>query len=133
MAIGMEYISDILLGIGALAAAVYCVILSKKLNRLSGLDQELGTAIAVLSKQVDDLSNVLKDAQVSAETTRDELTEITLRAENVVARIEGAMEHIEEESFDVVAEMPVPADHEETTGLESGAPSLFLRSSRAVR
>lgn len=132
----MEYISDILLGLGALAAAFYCVVLSRKLNRLSGLDQELGTAIAVLSKQVDDLTNVLKEAQSSAETARNELIVITERAERVAQELndDAVMQY---EAVDKAGFATDPIDTPEDAvpsegGLTDGAPSMFLRHSRAA-
>ena len=63
MTFGLDIIADVLLGVGALAAAFYCVALSRKLSRLTGLDQELGTAIAILSQQVDEMTQVLQTAQ----------------------------------------------------------------------
>jgi outer membrane murein-binding lipoprotein Lpp len=139
MVVGMEYISDILLGAGALAAAFYCVILSRKLNRLSGLDQELGTAIAMLSQQVDEMTSVLKSAQTAADGARGELAQMTERAETVAAQLKDVTHTTAPPAVAVepaptpppveVAQPPVAAD---SGGLQDGAPSLFVRHSAAA-
>ncbi len=118
MAVFMAYISDILLGAGALAAAFYCVVLSRKLNKFSGLDQELGGAIALLSQQVDEMTEVLKSAQEAADGARSELSQMTERAEVVAAQLQQA------------SNIPTPAPSaSDTGGLKDGAPSLFMRHS----
>jgi outer membrane murein-binding lipoprotein Lpp len=133
----MEFVSDILLGLGALAAAAYCVVLSKKLNRLSGLDQELGTAIALLSKQVDEMTKVLEAAQTAADGARTDLQEATERAEEVAAQLQEAsvppsptapppaLEHAVAQS----ANGEMPSAQPEEDGQKEGAPSLFMRHS----
>jgi len=131
----MEFISDILLGMGALAAAVYCVILSKKLNRLSGLDQELGTAIALLSRQVDEMTKVLESAQSAADGARTDLQHATERAEVVAAQLQEASEP--QPGPAPVAQMPPSATqaqvaesaagHPDEGGLGESSPSLFMR------
>lgn len=121
----LEFLSDILLGAGALAAAFYCVVLSRKLNRLTGLDQELGGAIALLSQQVDEMTGVLEAAQNSATGARDELTELTARAEDIAARLQSATEPAAPVAFS--AEMPTPAPVGDAGGLKDGSASLFVR------
>ena len=137
----MEYISDILLGLGALAAAAYCVVLSKKLNRLSGLDQELGTAIALLSKQVDEMTKVLGSAQSAADGARTDLQQATERAEEVAAQLQEAANPAQVP----VAASSLPGEPQPIGGtdlsvrepapgnvdgeLKEGAPSLFMRHS----
>ena len=123
----LDFISDILLGFGALAAAFYCVVLARKLNRLSGLDQELGSAIAVLSKQVDEMTAVLHEAQVSADDASSRLGELTERAEDAAARLqthpvvsEGASDHEEPN------QPPQPPVSD-----EDNVQSVFFRHSRA--
>ena len=51
----MELIADILLIAGALGAGLYCIVLSRRLNRFTDLEKGVGGAIAVLSAQVDDM------------------------------------------------------------------------------
>lgn len=104
----MDYFADIFLGAGALAAAFYCLILSRKLSKLSGLDQDLGTAIAVLSKQVDDMTRVLAEAKEAAGASSAQLSQMTERAEDVAGKLEimlGALEDL--------PEMPAQDQHQE--------------------
>lgn len=135
IAIGIDFLSDILLGAGALAAAFYCVVLSRKLNSLTGLDQELGTAIAVLSKQVDEMTTALEAAQTSATQSRDELGALTARAETVASKLAGSLEQSTLELVPVPPSEPAinpVAAAADTGGLADGAPSLFVRHSERV-
>lgn len=140
IASGIDIISDILLGAGALAAAFYCVVLSRKLNRLTGLDQELGTAIAVLSKQVDEMTTVLEAAQSSATQSREELGALTDRAETVAQHLNTVLEQPmptvlpvspPPDSEPSVVEEPTPPPPD-AGGLAGGAPSLFVRHADRV-
>lgn len=131
----MDYFADIFLGAGALAAAFYCLVLSRKLARLSGLDQDLGNAIAVLSKQVDDMTKVLGEAKEAAGQSSAQLDQMTTRAEDVAGKLEimlGALEdlpeapqpevHAQPEGPRIVAETPAPAENS----------SIFVRHSKRV-
>lgn len=84
----MTMIADILLGAGALGAAVYCLVLSRRLRQLTQLDSGMGGAIAVLSAQVDDMTRTLGHAQDAARDSASSLGSQTRRAEKAVERIE---------------------------------------------
>lgn len=84
----MELVSNIFLAAGAFGAAIYCFVLSRKLTALTSLEGGMGSAIAVLSKQVDDLSNSLKNAQLTAVNTVNDLTAQTQRAEQAATKLE---------------------------------------------
>ena len=84
----MEFIADILLLAGALGAAVYCFVLSRRLNRFNDLEKGVGGAVAVLSAQVDDLSKALESARASASDSSGSLAGLTERAEDVARRLE---------------------------------------------
>jgi hypothetical protein len=87
----MDFIANILLAGGALALAVYCFILQRKLTRFSQLENGMGGAIAVLSAQVDDLTRILGTAQQTASTSTQRLEDLTQRAETASARLEILM------------------------------------------
>ena len=55
----MALIADILMTAGALSAAFYCIVLSRRLTRFNDLEKGIGGAVAVLSAQVDDLKTML--------------------------------------------------------------------------
>ena len=84
----MYLISDIFLTAAALGAMVYCLILSRRLSQLNDLDKGMGGAIAVLSVQVDDMTNALAKAQNSAALSRSDLVVLTERSEAAAHRLE---------------------------------------------
>jgi len=84
----MELISDILLGGGAMAAALYCFVLSRRLKKFNQLESGMGGAIAVLSAQVDDMTKALTRAQATAAISADQLKALTERAERGAERLE---------------------------------------------
>ena len=84
----MTLISDILLSAGAFGAAIYCFVLSSRLKKFTTLENGMGSAIAVLSAQVDDMTKALDRARGAAITSAAGLEGLTGRAEQVAARIE---------------------------------------------
>lgn len=81
-------ISDLLLLAAALGAGGYCLILSKRLTRLSSIDKGLGGAIAVLSAQVDDMTKVLAEARGASEASAERLSSLMKKAEVLSADLE---------------------------------------------
>ena len=55
----IDLFADGLLLVACLGAAIYCAVLSRKINRLNQFETGLGGAIAVLSAQVDDVQKTL--------------------------------------------------------------------------
>lgn len=84
----MQFFADLLLATAASGAALYCLVLSRRLKALGALEGGMGNAIAVLSRQVDDLSRSLKAAQDTASRTAGTLDVQTERAEAAVRRLE---------------------------------------------
>lgn len=84
----MQLIADILLGAGALGAAFYCLVLSRRLKKFTRLENGMGGAIAVLSSQVDQMTKVLQTAQNAARNSADTLEAKTARGEKVAERLE---------------------------------------------
>jgi len=84
----MEIIADILLIAGALGAGLYCIILSKRLNKFTNLERGVGGAIAVLSSQVDDMTKALEEARGATASSAHSLNALTGRAEGVAQRLE---------------------------------------------
>ena len=84
----MGLIADILLVAAALGATFYCVVLSRRLNRFTDLENGVGGAIAALSAQVDDMTRTLKSAQGSATASASSLGQLTTRAEDAARRLE---------------------------------------------
>lgn len=84
----MELVADILLIAGALGAAFYCVVLSRRLSRFHDLEKGVGGAIALMSAQVDEMTRALKEAQGSATGSAAALEALTDRADGVAQRLE---------------------------------------------
>lgn len=84
----MTLIADIFLAAGALGAAIYCLVLSRRLARFSDLEKGMGGAIAVLSVQVDDMTKALAQAQGTAINAQSELDAVAGRAEAAAQRLE---------------------------------------------
>lgn len=84
----MSFIADILLGAGAVGAGIFCLVLSRRLAAFSTLEGGMGGAIALLSAQVDDLTQVLAAARQAADQSAQALEDRTRRAEESAARLE---------------------------------------------
>ncbi|MEM9756613.1 MAG: DUF6468 domain-containing protein [Pseudomonadota bacterium] len=84
----MGVLADFLLLAAALGAGGYCFALSRRLTRLTSMDKGLGSAIAVLSAQVDDLTKALEDARSNSEATVERLAALVVEAEALTGDIE---------------------------------------------
>lgn len=84
----MDLVADILLGAGALGAGLYCHILALRLKRFATLETGMGGAIAVLSAQVDDLTQALERSRAAAGGSTARLDALTLRAEEAANKLE---------------------------------------------
>lgn len=105
----MKMIADILLVAGAIGAGFYCYILARRLSRFNDLETGVGGAVAVLSAQVDDLTQILRAAQTMAGDSTVSLDHLTERAEAVARRLEllvAAMHDLPETAPDRKANSP---------------------------
>ncbi len=84
----MELVSDILLGAAAISAAVYCLVLGKRLKKFTNLEQGVGGAVALMNTQVQDLKYALDKAHTVAAESVSKLNETNERAESVSKRLE---------------------------------------------
>lgn len=84
----MDLISDFLLISGALGAAIYCIVLSRRLKKLNDLEQGVGGAVALMSNQVDGMSKSLTQAQAAAKGSTASLIELTNKAEQSAKHLE---------------------------------------------
>nr|WP_229738099.1 hypothetical protein [Sinisalibacter lacisalsi] len=87
----MQIAADVLLGAGALGAAVYCYVLARRLKRFNNLENGVGGAVAVLSAQVDDMTKTLDQARKAAAHSSQTLTALTERAELSARKLELMM------------------------------------------
>ena len=120
----MQMIADILLTAGAFGAAIYCYVLSNRLKKFTALESGMGSAIAVLSVQVDDMTRALEGARGAAHAQADGLRSQTARAEAVAAQLELLMASLHD--------LPKPAPQDDDTG-EAERKLRFVRRSREGR
>lgn len=83
--------ADILLILATMGAATFCLILSRRLSRLSRIDNGLGGAIAVLSAQVDDMSKALAETKSGSENSLARLEELNAEARRLLEELELTM------------------------------------------
>lgn len=106
----MELIADFLLIAGALGAGLYCIVLSRRLNRFTDLEKGVGGAIAVLSSQVDDMTKALETARSATTSSAKSLDALTGRAEGVAQRLELLVASMHDLPVD--SDKPTITDHE---------------------
>ena len=87
----MDMIADMLMTAATLGAAIYCIVLAKRLRRFTTLETGMGGAIAVLSAQVDDMTRALENARTVAGGSERKLEELTQRADALARRLELLM------------------------------------------
>jgi hypothetical protein len=115
-------IADILLIAGALGAAFYCMVLSRRLRRFADLESGVGGAVAVLSMQVDDMTKSIRKAETAAGESAARLDELTARSESAARRLElmiAAMHDLPVDTGQTVS----PPPGEEAAPSASSAPS----------
>lgn len=84
----MDFLADLLLASGAFGAAAYCLVLARRLRALTRLDSGMGSAIALLSAQVDELARALAATRAAAQAASGGLSAQTERAEGAARRLE---------------------------------------------
>lgn len=115
----MTLIADILLVAGALGAAFYCMILSRRLNRFNNLEKGVGGAVAILSVQVDDMTKTLEKARLAASDSTSSLESLTGKAEDVAKRLELLMASMHD--------LPSPSKTPAAPQNETDSNPIFLR------
>ena len=80
--------ADVMLIAATLGAGLFCLVLSRRLTRLSRIDNGLGGAIAVLSAQVDDMSKALAETKSGSEGSAARLQELNAEAQALLEELE---------------------------------------------
>lgn len=84
----VDLIADSLLVAACLGAAFYCMLLSRKINKLNQFETGLGGAIAVLSAQVDEVQKTLIATEKTASYAGEELKALLVEANEVSTRLD---------------------------------------------
>ncbi|WP_439138823.1 DUF6468 domain-containing protein [Roseicyclus sp.] len=87
----MSYLSitaDMLMIAASTGAAIYCLILSRRLSRLTSFDKGIGGAIAVLSAQVDEMKSALGEARSGSDDAGNHLQDLIRQARDISGELE---------------------------------------------
>lgn len=84
----LAHAADALLILASLGAAIFCLVLSRRLTRLSSIDTGLGGAIAVLSAQVDDMNSALVAMKTGSASAAERLEELNREARQLTEELE---------------------------------------------
>jgi hypothetical protein len=88
MPIILSYVTDLLLVTASLGAAAYCMVLSRRLSRLGSFDKGIGSAIAVLSAQVEEMKAALGEAKAGSDGAGRQLQDLVRQAQDISAELE---------------------------------------------
>ena len=106
MNILMSYGADFLVILASLGAMAYCMVLSRRLSRLTSFDKGLGGAIAVMSAQVDEMKAVLLEAKAGSDGAENQLNNLVHQARDISSELEmmiAACHDFAEEAISVQA------------------------------
>jgi len=84
----LNHAADILLMCASLGAAAYCMILSQRLKKLGSFDKGIGSAIAVMSAQVEEMKAALKEAKTGSDEAGRDLGDLVRQAREISAELE---------------------------------------------
>ncbi|MFW5654230.1 MAG: DUF6468 domain-containing protein [Pseudomonadota bacterium] len=116
MQIVLSYAADILLMTASLGAAAYCMILSRRLSRLGSFDKGIGSAIAVMSAQVEEMKAALGAAKAGSDGAGQHLGDLIRQAREISAELEmmiAACHDFAETAIDVQSRTGVDAEARE--------------------
>ena len=80
--------ADFLMVAATAGAGIYCLILSRRLSRLTSFDKGIGGAIAVLSAQVDEMKAALSEARTGTDAACQQLEEQVRQAREISGELE---------------------------------------------
>jgi hypothetical protein len=64
------------------------MVLSRRLKKLGSFDKGIGSAIAVLSAQVDEMKTVLREAKAGSDSASENLNDLVRQARDISAELE---------------------------------------------
>ncbi len=88
MLVYLSYLADLLMIAASAGAAAYCLILSRRLSRLTSFDKGIGGAIAVLSAQVDEMKAALGEAKAGTDGAGLHLQDLVRQARDISGELE---------------------------------------------
>ena len=88
MLVYLSLAADLLMVAASLGAAVYCLVLSRRLSRLTSFDKGIGGAIAVMSQQVDEMRAALAEARTGTDGAGQHLQTLVSQAREISGELE---------------------------------------------
>jgi hypothetical protein len=104
----MDVIMDGLLIAATLFAGAYCWVLSRRVRALKSLDGGLGAAIVTLTRQIELARGTLDEARSGARETRQDLAQLTARADAASAQLRLLLAAVERRPIPTETEPPAP-------------------------
>lgn len=120
----MDVMMDGLLLAASLFAALYCWVLSRRVRALQSLDAGLGGAIVTLTRQIELARVTLEEAKSGARETRQDLAELTARADAAAAQLRLLLAAVERAPAPTPARAPVPVEPPAARRQEPAGPRL---------
>lgn len=121
----LSYGADILVIIASLGAMIYCMVLSRRLSRLTSFDKGLGSAIAVMSSQVDEMKSALHEAKSGSDGAGAQLTDLVHQAREISSELEMMIAACHDFTEEAIAVQTTRAEEEEA--VEETAPVFGSR------
>ncbi|MEM6357142.1 MAG: hypothetical protein AAF844_15890 [Pseudomonadota bacterium] len=114
--IGLELVADGLLIVTALAAAIYCAVLSRRLRRLSSTEDGIGGQITALNTAVEETRTALATAQERIDALKSQSGQSSERVRREMAQARKLSEELAEAATEAralldkiyTAELPAP-------------------------
>ena len=110
MTLLLSYGADILVILASLGAMAYCMILSRRLSRLTSFDKGLGSAIAVMSSQVDEMKQALNEAKSGTDGAGAQLSSLVTQAREISSELEMMIAACHDFTEEAIAMQETPAD-----------------------
>lgn len=117
----LSYGADILVIFASLGAMAYCMVLSRRLSRLSSFDKGLGGAIAVMSSQVDEMKAALREAKSGSDGAGNQLNDLVHQAREISSELEMMIAACHDFAEEAISVQVTPKDAEASNADEEAS------------
>lgn len=125
----MSYGADILVIFASLGAMAYCMVLSRRLSRLTSFDKGLGGAIAVMSSQVDEMKAALKEVKSGSDGAGTQLSDLVFQAKEISSELEMMIAACHDFAEEAITVQTLKADENDALSDEITEDELGLSES----
>ena len=110
----MSLIADGLLILAGFAAATYCLVLSRRIRRLTNSGEGIGAEIEKLNRSIAEVQEATKRANHAAEEASKKLVEEIRRASTVTAKLEILMRKVKQNNQQPAIKDFLATNHQNT-------------------